>query len=235
MSLRPNVFGWSFQGLKQVLRSKDAEVLRQASLMITAARLETLDQQRALTWLRTLIDDGLSLRSERPRPSLGDDGGLLTVQVETEFHALVVISLVQTIAHKQELNWTEDSSDWKHEGISAVWNEATACRFTGSDKCALHFFKGMAALSRGTPLFGDDLRSDWSLYTYMLHADLAGFIAGLRAVESFERRLPTDIPEKYRKELPTSLSDNAKLFVHKLSEWFSRIEQAGQDFFVMWT
>ena len=54
----------------------------------------------------------------------------------------------------------------------------------------------MSGLSNGTPLFGDDFRTEWSYYTLFTNSDLAAMIPVFKAAADFRRTLPEGYPEE---------------------------------------
>ena len=72
MSLRMNLYGWSFQSFRDVLGSRNSSVLDAAMAVLA----ETVRDESALNhskaWLRTLIETGFPMYSERePSPTPG--------------------------------------------------------------------------------------------------------------------------------------------------------------------
>ena len=92
----------------------------------------------------------------------------------------------------------------------------------------------MENLNKGTPLFGEDFRTPWSFYTLFSNKDLANMIPTLRTAPEFQRILPENLPEEVRKQAATGLSERGHEFAANLIEWFSRIQTAEQDAFIMW-
>jgi hypothetical protein len=229
-----NLYGWSLPSFKQVLGSKDSAVLEKATVLITETLPNEPAQSKAKAWLHTLILNGFPLRQGREQSSEPADGGLLTVQMETEAHALTVYCLARAIAREEHLNLAGKSSIWKHPAVGALYRDLASCGFEKSKSCCLQYFCWMSGLSNGTPLFGDDFRTEWSFYTLFSNSDLATMIPVFQAAADFRRTLPEGIPEEFAKTIATSLSDAGKEFLLDLIRWFEQIQQAGQDVFILW-
>jgi hypothetical protein len=230
-----NLYGWSLASFRDVLGSKDPAVLESAMATLCESLQEGPALDRGKAWLRTLIESGYPFRQDRPEEPIPDDGGLLTVRMETEAHAFVVYSIAQTIRREEYLDLASKSSHWAHGALGASYGEMSACKFlplaAGVDR---RFFGLKMALSNGSPLFGDDFRTDWSFYSILTRDQLAILISAFRAAIAYTRPLPADYPEAMAKSVKTRLSDTAKEFLGDLITWFGRIEQAGQDAFILW-
>ena len=185
---------------------------------------------KAKAWLRTLIDDGFPLRQDRDPPAEPSDGGLLTVCMETEIHVTVVHCIARAISS----DLTVDTSHWKHSSTGALYNDSVACGFTRSKECRMEYFSWMGSLGNGTPLFGDDFRTEWSFYTVFTNQELAAMLPVLRAAVDFKRPLTEEYPEEVRREIRMELSESAKSFSTDLINWFGQIQKAGQDAFILW-
>jgi hypothetical protein len=229
-----NLYGWSLPAFKLVLGSKDSAVLEKATALISKTLPNEPAQSKAKAWLRTLIENGHPLRQEREQSSELADGGLLTVQMETEVHVFAVYSLARAIARDDHLDLAGDSSHWAHPGVGALYRELASCGFTKSKSCGVQYFSWMSSLSNGSPLFGDDFRTPWSFYTLFSNLDLAAMIPVLQAAADFRRALPEGYPEELTKKMATGLSEDGKAFVLDLIKWFGKIRQAGQDAFILW-
>src|SRR5262249_18541504 len=92
-----NLYGWSFQSFHDVLWSNEASVLKAATGHLEDTLKDESALARSKAWLRTLIEAGFPMRHERgPKPEPAD-GGLLTLQMETETHVCAVNSIVCAI------------------------------------------------------------------------------------------------------------------------------------------
>lgn len=229
-----NLYGWSLPAFEQVLGSKDATVLGKATTLITEMLPNEPAQSKAKAWLRTLVMNGFPFRQDRERSLEPADGGLLMVQMETEAHAFTVYCLARAIARDEHLDLADDSSNWKHPAVAALYRELASCGFTKSKSCCVQYFSWMSGLSNGTPLFGDDFRTEWSYYTLFTNSDLGAMVPVFQAAADFRRTLPEDIPEELAKTMATSLSEAGKEFILDLIRWFGQIQQAGQDAFILW-
>jgi hypothetical protein len=228
-----NLYGWSFDCFTQVLGSKNAAVLETA----TARLSECLDEPNLSAGkaaLTTLIETGFPLARDRQPPTKPAGGGLLNVQMETEVHVLAVHSIARAIAHQDYLDLAGESSTWKHPAVGSLYNELSACQFKHSGKCPVEFHTWMWTLSNGSPIFGDDFRTEWSFYSLFSNRELAAIIPVFQAAEQFKRSLPDNLPEDYRANMRTSLSEGGKQFIGDLTKWFSAIQRAGQDAFILW-
>lgn len=229
-----NLYGWSYDSFTQVLGSKNAAVLDSA----TAHLSECLDEpnlSRGKAWLTTLIETGFPLRRDRPPAPESAGGGLLNVQMETEVHVLVVHSIACAIARDDYLDLADETSNWQHPAVGSLYNELAACEFKRSGKCPVEYHSWMWKLSNGSPIFGDEFRTEWSFYSLFTNQELAAIIPVFQAAEQFKRSLPDNLPEDYRAQIRTTLSDDGKQFIGDLIKWFSAIHRAGQDAFIMWS
>jgi hypothetical protein len=229
-----NLYGWSINSFTQVLGSKNAPVLEAA----TARLSEYLDEpnlSKGKAWLTNLIQTGFPLRGDRPPPSECAGGGLLTVQMESEVHVSVVHSIARAIADDNYLDLAGESSSWSHPAVGSLYNELAACEFKHSGKCPVEYHTWMWTLSNGSPIFGDDFRTDWSFYSLFTNQELAAIVPVFQAAEQFKRSLPDKLPEDYRAKMRTSLSEGGKHFIGDLIKWFSAIQRAGQDAFILWS
>ncbi len=227
------LYGWSFDSFTRVLGSKDAAVLEAATARL-AECLHEPELSRGKAWLTTLIETGYPLRRDRQPPPEPAGGGLLTVQMETEVHVFVVHSIARAIAHEDHLDLTGESSDWTHPAVISLHNELSASKFHLSGKCPVEYHTWMWKLSNGSPIFGDDFRTEWSFYSLFSNQELAAIIPVFQAAEQFNRLLPDNLPEEYRAKMRTCLSESGKQFVQDLIKWFSAIQRVGQDAFILW-
>jgi hypothetical protein len=229
-----NLYGWSLAAFKQILGSHDSAVLQKATSQLSETLTKEPAQSKAKAWLRTLTEKGFPLRQDREPASEPEDGGLLRIQLETEIHVFGVYCLARAIAHDEHLDLAGESSNWTHAAVELLHRDLASCGFTKSKSCCVQYFYWMSGLSNGTPLFGDDFRTDWSFYTLFSNSDLATMIPVFQAAASFRRTLPEGYPEELTKKMVTSLSDAGKEFVLDLIKWFGQIQQAGQDAFILW-
>jgi hypothetical protein len=229
-----NLYGWSLSSFTQVLGSKDAAVLDAANADVVESLPNEPGLSRGKAWLRTLIEKGCPLRQEREPPAIPGDGGLLTMQMETEVHAIVVYCIVCAIARDEHLDLAEESSYWAHSSVGALYQELSTCGFSRSPQCGVQYFSWMSKLLHGAPLFGDDFRSDWSFYSVFSNQELAEMIPVFQAAAEFKRTLPADYPAEAKANIRLELSENGKRFIGDLIGWFRRIQQAGQDAFILW-
>ena len=234
MALRMNLYGCSFQGFLDVLGSKDASALSAAETCLCESLSDPVVLGKARAWLRRLIEEGYPLQSQRPQPSVSEDGSLLVTQLETELHAVVVYSLMRTLFKDTCLDLAVESSTWHYSAIVALDNELGACGFMRSKECPTMFIDWMSALTGGSPLFGDGFRSDWSFYTVLTNEELTSLIAALEVARKFEKHIPDNYPETFRKAAFTKLSDAGNKFAKELGDWLRRIQQAEQDAFIYW-
>jgi hypothetical protein len=228
-----NLYGWSFDSFTQVRGSKNAAVLEAA----TARLSECLDEpnlSKGKTWLTTLIDSGFPLQRDRQPPPEPAGGGLLNVQMETEVHVFVVHSIARAIARDDYLDLAGESSNWSHPAVQSLYNELAACEFKRSGKCSVEYFTAMWKLIDGSPLFGDDFRTEWSFYSLFTNQELAAIIPVFHAAEEYKRSVPDNLPEDYKAKMRTSLSEGGKQFIGDLLKWFRAIHEAGQDAFILW-
>jgi hypothetical protein len=230
-----NLYGWSFQSFTRVLGSKDAGVLNAATVRLREALRNESSFSRGTAWLRTLIDSRFPLRQDREPPLEPADGGLVTVQMETGFHAIVVYCLARAIAREDHLDLARESSHWDHPAVGALYWDVAACGFTRLKSCGMQYFTWMSKLSHGSPLFGDDFRTQWSFYSCFSNEELAAMIPVFRAAAEYSRPLPEGFSEEALKQLPPpTLSAGGKRFIGDLIKWFGQIQQAGQEAFIVW-
>ena len=234
MSLRMNLYGWRLSFFTQVLGSKDSALLEAATGRLSEALPKEPALSKARAWLQTLIESGFPLRQHRPPPSEPADGGLLAVQMETAIHVAVVHCLARAIAREDDLDLAIDSSSWKHPVVDLLYNELAACEFHHSGKCPVEFHSWMDKLSNGSPIFGDDFRTSWEFYSWFSNEELVAIIPVFQAAEGFKRTLPENLREDYKAKIRTSLSEGGKQFIADLIKWFSAIQRAGQDAFILW-
>jgi hypothetical protein len=228
-----NLYGWSFDSFTRVLGSKDAAVLEAATACLSKS-LQEPNLSRAKAWLTTLIDSGFPLQRDRQPAPEPAGGGLLNVQMETEAHVFVVHSIARTIAREDYLDLAGESSNWKHPAVGSLYNELAACDFKRSGKCPVEYFTWMWKFSDGSPIFGDDFRTEWSFYSWFTNQELAAMVPVFQAAKEHKRPLPDNLPEDYKAKLKTSLSEGGKEFIGDLIKWFSAIHRAGQDAFILW-
>jgi hypothetical protein len=231
-----NLYGRSLKSFIKVLGSKNSEMLTAASTHIS----ECYDGEPELAkkgeaWLRTLINTGLPLRQDRKQPSEPADGGLMIMRMETNLHANAIHSIVHALVRDDYLDLADESSTYAHPSVRALWDDLTYCGFSHSDDCPWQIHKWMDYLGRGTPLFGDGFWSNWCYYTIFTNKDLAAMIPVFHAAAKFRRRLPRTVPTHIRKKVQVTLSEGGKAFIADLIRWFSQIEKAGQDAFIMWS
>lgn len=230
-----NLYGWSVDAFRGVLGSKDPAVLESAMAVLCKSLREGPSLDRGKAWLRTLIEVGHPLRRDRTPDPIPDDGGLLIVRMEAEAHAFVVYSVAQAIRREEFLDLAGESSHWAHGAVGASYGEMSGSKFfTHGEDVDPQFFGLMTALTSGSPLFGDDFRTDWSFYSVLTRKELAILIQAFRAAIAYTRPLPANYPEAMAKSVRTRLSDTAKEFLGDLIGWFGQIEAAGQDALILW-
>lgn len=229
-----NLYGWSLSAFTQVLGCKDSAVLERATARLSEALPMEPAQSKAKAWLHCLINDGFRLRKDRAPAREPADGGLLTLQMETETHVIALYCLVQAIARDDYLHLAAESSHWAHPAVGSLDRELASCGFTKSKDCRVEYFSWMSRLSNGSPLFGDDFHTEWSFYTQFSNRELAAMIPVFQAAADFRRSLPQGYPEEITKRMTTGLSDGGKEFVLNLIKWFGQLQRAGQDAFILW-
>jgi hypothetical protein len=231
-----HLYGWHLSSFKQALGSKDSDLLEAATARLSECFTEEADEStvsKAKAWLRTLIESGFPLREDREPPSAPADGGLLTVQMETEDHAFVVYCLARATARDDCMDLGSESSDWKYPAFQSLWDEFSTCGFTRSNKCPVELHNWMCRFLGGSPLFGDRFHTNWSFYTFFSNQELASMIPVYQAAADFKRTLAEAYPEEFRKERE-SLSEGGKKFIGDLIKWLGQIQQAGQHAFILW-
>jgi hypothetical protein len=229
-----NLYGWRLSSFTQVLGSKDSALLEAATARLENALPQESALSKAKAWLRTLIDSGFLLQRDRPPPAQPADGGLLTLHMETEVHVAVVHCLSRAIARADDLDLAGESSNWAHPCVGSLHNELASCGFTRSKDCCTQYFSWMSRLDEGSPLFGDNFRTNWEFYTWFTNEELAAMIPVFRAAADFTRPLPAGYSEEALKKVRTGLSEAGKKFIGDLITWLGRIQQAGQDAFILW-
>jgi hypothetical protein len=233
MSLRINLYGWSTDAFKKVLGSGNVDVLMKAEEKL-ATFLQEPQLSHGMTWLRTLIHKGYPMREQRGPVTVPEDGGPVTLRMETETHVFVVHAVGQAIAGTGDLDLSLESSNWKHQAILALRQEILACRFLDKYPRSREFWGWGHGLLHGTPLFGDDFRTEWSFYAIFQNGELKDVAELLRAAIAFERKLPEGILEEARKRMAVGLSKDGKQFAGELAGWFERIQETGRDAFILW-
>lgn len=138
------------------------------------------------------------------------------------------------MASAEHLDLAAESSNWTHPAIGSLYRELASCGFTKSECCCVPFFSWMSGLSNGTPLFGDDFRTEWTFYTVFSNSDLATMVPVLQAAASFKRTLPEGYPQQFTKTMATGLSEESREFVLDLIKWFEQIQRAERDAFILW-
>jgi hypothetical protein len=235
MSIRMNIYGWSFDDFKAVLGSGDTAVLERANTLLSASVSDETYRIKGAGWLRTLIDDGYPLVKERPPVTCPDDGGLATVKMETGEHISAVYCLARAIARQEHLDLVLKSSLYSHGAIRSVDREMRASQFTRQMTNGATFAKWMSTLQHGSPLFGDQFHTYWSYYSLFSNAELAAMIPAFRDAIAYRRQFPEGYPEEMRQQFTQCLSQSSKEYLQDLIEWFGEIQDAGQDAFVLWS
>jgi hypothetical protein len=236
-----HLYGWRYESFVSVLGSNNAAVLKVAGARLSEAFGDESLRTRGHAWLRTLIEAGFPLATDREAPSVPDDGGLLTMRMETETHVVAVHSIVRVISRDEYLDLASESTDLIHPAAEGLFHELGVCGFTCSGPCDDRYWTRWAKLLDGTPLFGDDFHSP-SFYSWLSNQDLAGMTSVFRAAREFQRPLPKAIAEApeekweaLRRAYKTSLSEGGKAAVTELARWFGQIQRAGQDAFILWS
>ena len=230
MSLRLNLCGFELQAVLDVLGSGNAAVLAAASEQLSQAFSETAVHSKAEAWLKTLITVGCSLRTSRDLPTVGEDGGMLIMQMETEIHVFVINSIVRAVAKAHHKDLAINSSTYNYSAVTGLRNQLSACRFPVPKE----YWQWMHTLTSGTPLFADQFHSDWSFYSILTNGELAGFIPVLRAAANYERKLSEGVLPEQLPRSAVALSEAAKEFATQIAGWFEEIQAAGQDAFIIW-
>ena len=154
--------------------------------------------------------------------------------METEAHVCVAHCIARAIARDEYCDLGMESSNWSHPVVGTVYQELVSSGFTRSNTCSIDFHSWMSKLSNGSPLFGDDLRTAWSFYTYFSNQELTAMIPVFRAAVDHKRAVPEGFPEEVTSKMVTSLSEGGKEFLRDLINWFGQIQDAGQDAFILW-
>jgi hypothetical protein len=233
MSLRMNLYGWSFGAFRKTIGGGDEAVLEKATAGLSEA-LKEPQLSRGLAWLQTLIQKGYPFRDEPAPYSPPDDGGLVTVLAETETHAVVVHSIVKAIAQPDPLDLVSKSSLWVHECVASLHKEIRACEFNRSKACPRNYLRWIMKLSNGTPFFGDEFRTAWTFYTAFRNEELEPLIAFLRAAAEYTRVFPEKFLEEMKSKVSPSLSEGGKRFTGDLAGMFDQIRTVGQDAYIVW-
>ncbi|WP_422923181.1 hypothetical protein [Singulisphaera sp. PoT] len=234
MALRMNLQGWSLEGFKQTIGSKDSALLEKAEALISDALTSEPAHSKAQAWLRRLVMDGFPLRQDREAPSVPDDGRLLTVQMETEPHIVTMCCLAHAIARDDHLDLTIESSHCPYGAIGELYRELAECGFSKTKQCGIPYFTWMNGLIQGTPMFGDAFRTDWSFYTFFSNDDLAAMIPVFQRGAEFRRALPEGYPDELAKKMVIGLTDSGRTLILELIKWFGQIQQDGQDALIVW-
>lgn len=238
MSLRLNLYGCHIAAVLEAVGSQSAAVLQSACghLGETISTTRGEDALKTATaWLTTLVQSGCPLASDRPQPSVSSDGGLLETHMETEVHVLALHSLIFSLRDDGWRDFSGESSMWHAGALGSLQRELRACGFTKSAECPPEFHQGMQRLIHGTPLFGDDFRSDWSTYCLLPGNMLPGFCETLQAAMNYEDSVPDYVPAEVRSTMTLRLSDNARRFVTEFSSWLQQISDAGQDAYILYS
>ena len=236
MSLRVTLCSFRLQELIDVIGSKNAVVLKAATSHLAEVYKNEKDEskfQSANAWLRTVINEGVSLRRDRKTPSVGKKGNLLVLHMEVGTHIAVIHSIVRVLGGK-ELVFDE----WS-QGISgAILSELSGCGFSDSrrgQKGQLEFLLTLRKLDCGTPLFGDGFHTGWEFYSIIENKEIAVLVAGFREALRFKRELPDWLPKDRKKQLKTRVSDDCRKFLGKSVKWLAQIQKAGQDAYILWS
>jgi hypothetical protein len=230
-----NLYGWSLRAFGNVLASANSSVLKAATAHFVQSQKDESAIPRGKAWLQTLIEKGFPLREARERPAEPIDGGLLTMQMETEAHVFATYSIVRAIAADDHIDLARESSDWAQPVVSAFHRELGDCRFSQSKECPRELHSWIWKLNHGTPLFGDDFRTNWSYYTIFTHQELAAMVPVFQAAVDYERPVPESTPNYPRNPgVMRRLSEGPRQFAQDLSKWLGQIKEAGQDAFILW-
>ena len=234
MSLRMNIYGWSLPAFKQTVGSKDSALLDAATTGLRKYLPEEPKFLRARSWIRTLIEAGYPLANGREGPPVPADGGLVTMQMETELHAIALYAIARAIALPEHLDLATESSNWMHQSIGAFSQALSACGFARSKACRYQMFNWIHRLGEGSPLFGDGFMTSWSFYTIFPNHELSEIVSDLRAAAAFQRPIPQGYSDEMAHKIVTTLSADGKSFANDLIGWMGQIQSAGQDAFIYW-
>src|ERR1700722_20139319 len=130
-----NLYGWHLSSFTKVLGSRDSTTLETAAARLNETLQKEPSRSTAMAWLRTLIEKGFPLRQDRYPQAEAADGGLLTVQMETEAHAFVVYCVMRAIAGADHLDLASESSSWAHPAVGSLYQDLASCDFTRSKNC----------------------------------------------------------------------------------------------------
>jgi hypothetical protein len=233
MSLRPSLYRWKLREFIDMIGSKNSVVLKAAAAHLADIYKNEKERskfQSANAWLQTLINQGLPLRRDRERPTVGAKGNLLATHMEAGIHVAVIHSLICTLGAKRV---TFD--EWSQGIHGAIHKELRESGFLRSEKVQLEFLLTLRKLDCGTPLFGDDFYTGWEFYSIIENHEIAALVAGFRAALRFKRELPRSFPKEARKRIKTRVSDDFRDFIGKSVKWFGQIQKAGQDAYILWS
>lgn len=235
MSLRMNLYGCDLQSVTASFGSQDEGLLKRAIDNLAQILQPGDDLNKAICWLQTIIKTNVPLRVNRPAPFVSEDGGLLVCQLEAEIHVLALHCLVTAVRREEHLNLTEESSFWNHVAVTELQMELSSCRFEPSDVPLSQLLNYFAILIKGTPFFGDDFRSSWSIYSFLPHSELSHLTTALQDALTYERMLPEKMPEEIRQQYTTKLSDGMNTFVSEFIGWLKQLDRSGQDMYLIWS
>lgn len=234
MSLRMNLYGFRLASLVDRLGSGNPDVLDAARSLLSKSLRDEADLVSAQVWLETLVCTGYPVKYGAPAPHASENGGLIVSHSETETHAFVAWALMQATAGPDLLDLSEVSSVYTIDAITTLYDESRACGFLKSRDCSVDFITSLSSLQSGTPLFGDEFRSDWSFYSILENRRLTSVIPVMAAACRFERIIPDHLPPEVKSSMRARLSDQGRSFADEFSRWLGEIRDSGLDAFLMW-
>jgi hypothetical protein len=232
MSLRVTLCSWKLQEFIDVIGSKNSVVLKAAAAHLADIYKNEKDKPQlhsANAWLRTLINQGLPLRRDRERPTVGAKGKLLVMHMEAGVHVAVIDSIVSALGGKQLA-----FDVWGSRLSSALHSELRRCGFFQT-RVPLDFITTMGKLDGGTPLFGDGFHTGWEFYSVIENHEIAALVAGFRAALRFRRKLPRSFSKEARKRVSTRLPDDLRPLLGKIVKLFAQIQKESQDAYILWS
>ena len=198
MSLRPMICGFDLSKLRSFFGSRDSALIDAIEAKFARCVAEDPDQ----------FDDSFRATfHEAVRQVVNHGVPIAELEDETEPH----VELARLLAEHDQQLLNTDSDVWKHSGFYEAWEEG----ISNTDDSEEDF---LGLLLFGRPLFGENIDTDGSLYSYLSRDEVLRLRDSLRPIDGDD----------------DDLSENAAELIGNLDRWCDEIVAAKKDLWCYW-
>lgn len=198
MSRRPMICGFDLSKMRSYFGSKNSALIAVIEAEFTREAAEDPDQ----------FDDSFrDTFREALHQAVNHGVPFSELENETEPHVELARLLSE---HDQQLLET-DSGVWNHSGFYEAWEEGISHTEDSEENL-------LGLLLFGRPLFGENIDTEWSSYSYLSRDEVIRLRASLRPVDDDD----------------DTLSEDAVELIRDLGRWCDEIVAAKRDLWCYW-